>query len=407
MADSHRISITGMGAVTPVGATASDLWAGALRAQPTTQIIPHLQASGHSVPFGSPAVSPQVPEGMSAKNFRRMDRFAQLGVSAGVEAYHDSGVSGADPTRVAVVVGNAVGGRAASDRESAQYAVAGPSAVSPLMPTMTMPNAAAAMIAIHLGISGPAHTVATTCASGLDAIGYGMTLLRSGRVDVVLAGGCESTLTPVTMAAFAALNALSTRREDPSGASRPFDRDRDGFVMGEGGAFVVLEREKDAVARGARIWGTVLGYGSTTDAFHLTQPHPGGVGAEAAIRQALAEAGVGPDEISHVNSHGTSTPLNDKVEAQVIHRVFTNHSPPVTALKGVTGHMLGASGTAEVIVTVRSVSEGIVPPVANHSLTDPECPVDVVTGDSRQLRPGPALTNSFGFGGHNAALVVV
>ena len=169
---------------------------------------------------------------------------------------------------------------------------------------------------------------------------------------------------------------------------------------------MVLERESDAAARGSRIWGTVLGYGSTTDAFHLTQPHPGGIGAEAAIRLALAEAGVAPEEISHVNAHGTSTPLNDKVEAQVIHRVFAGHSLPVTALKGVTGHMLGASGPAEAIVTARSVAEGILPPVANHSLTDPACPVDVVAGEPRQLRSGPALTNSFGFGGHNAALVI-
>lgn len=406
MGSTTSICVTGLGAATPAGPTVDDLWDAALAARPTARSIGPLREAGHAVHIGSPAPDPRAPDGMTAKAFRRMDRFAQLALAAGVEAFRDAAVHVENPERLAIVVGNAVGGRATSDSESVRYAAGGPGAVSPLMPTMTMPNAAAAMLAIHLGASGPAHTIATTCASGVDALGYGMSLLRAGRADAVLAGGCECTLTPVTMAAFSALNALSTRTGDPSAASRPFDRDRDGFVMGEGAAFVVLERQTDAVARGATVHGRILGYGSTSDAFHLTQPHPEGTGAEAAVRMALRDADVAPSDITHVNAHGTSTPLNDRVEATVIRRVFGSHEPPVTALKGVTGHLLGASGTAEAIVTLKSLREGVVPPVANHCTTDPQCPVDVVSGSPRRISSGPALTNSFGFGGHNAALVL-
>lgn len=401
------ICVTGVGAVTPAGPTADALWdavrAGRSRAAP----VPSLLESGHPVAIACVADDPVAPAGMAPKAFRRMDRFAQLGLAAGVAAFADARLGDPDPSRIGVVVGNAVGGRATSDKESAAYARLGPGGVSPLMPTMTMPNAAAAMLSLHLGSTGPCHTIATTCASGLDAIGHAMSLLWSGRADVVLAGGCEATITPVTMAAFAALNALSIRQDRPEAASRPFDADRDGFVMGEGAAFLALEREADAVARGASVRGRLLGYASSSDAYHLTQPHPEGRGAEAAMRGALREAGLAPSDIGHVNAHGTSTPMNDATEAAVIRRVFGDDAPPVTALKGVTGHMLGASGAAEALIALASASTGTIPPVANHTRTDPECRIDVVHGAPRSIPAGPAITNSFGFGGHNASLVVV
>ena len=401
------VCVTGVGSVTPAGPGAAALWSAAVAAVSTAVTLPDLVASGHRVTIGCPVREVSPPAGLAAKAFRRMDRFAQLGVAAGVEAFDDAGQPDVANDRLAIVVGNAVGGRRTSDRESISYARSGPDAVSPLMPTMTMPNAAAAMLSIQLGATGPCPTVATTCASGVDAIGHAVGLLQTDQADVVVAGGCESTLSPVTMAAFAALNALSSRNDEPQRASRPFDRARDGFVMGEGAAFLVLEREADARARNARIHGRILGYAATTDSFHLTQPHPAGRGVETAVRGALRAADVTAADITHLNAHGTSTPLNDRTEATVIGRVFGNTALPVTALKGVTGHMLGASGAAEALVTLAALQNGLVPPVANHTEPDPDCPVDVVVSEPRHIRPGPALTTSFGFGGHNAALVLV
>jgi len=403
---SQPVAVTGMAAVTPAGGTARDLWDAFLAARPTAGPVTRFDTSGHAVRIGCQAPDLQAPPAVSPKQFRRMDRFAQLALTAALDAVADAGPGDVPPGRVAVVVGNAVGGRATSDAESARYAHDGPRAVSPLMPVMTMPNAAAAMISIALGSTGPVHTLATTCASGADAIGYGRALLAAGIADVVVAGGCEATLTPVTMAAFAALGALSGRNDDPAAASRPFDAARDGFVMGEGAAFVVLEREEDARARGARSHGVVLGYGCSSDAHHLTVPHPAGAGAAAAMRMALADAGVAPADVGHVNTHGTSTPLNDAVEAAALVEVFGTAPPPATALKGVTGHLLAASGVAEAITTLQAVAAGTVPPVANHTTTDPACPIDVVHGTARSVAPAPALSNSFGFGGHNASLVL-
>src|SRR5690606_1928781 len=256
---------------------------------------------------------------------------------------------------------NAVGGRWTSDQESRNYVERGPQGVNPMMPFMTMPNAVAALIAIHLGWQGPALSIATTCASGADAIGQALRLLRSGSVDVVLAGGCESTLTPVTLAAFGNLNALSTRNDAPERACRPFDVDRDGFVMGEGAGFVLMERQADARARGARPYAAVTGYAATTDAHHIAQPAPDGSGAVAAMSAAIASAGLLPSDIVHVNAHGTATRHNDRIEALALRKVFGPGGPPVTATKGVTGHLMGAAGTVETIATVLALREATVP----------------------------------------------
>lgn len=400
------IALTGVGAFTPAGATADALWQALLSGVSTARRIDHFDASGHGVRIGCPAGTPEAPEGMSAKEFRRADPFARFALSAAVEAFVHAGRPRTDPARIAVVVGNAVGGRTVSDEESVRFARGGPGAVSPLMPVMTMPNAAAALISIHLGVHGPTHTIATTCASGADAIGHGMSLLHRDLVDVVLAGGCEATLTPVTLAAFSQLGALSGRNDEPQAASRPFDRDRDGFVMGEGAAFVVLERQADARARAADEIATLVGYATTSDAHHLTIPRPDGAGAVAAMRAALRQADVAPADIGHINAHGTSTRLNDATEAAAINEVFLDAPPCTTATKGVTGHLLGASGAAEVVATALSLRHGLVPPVANHATTDPSIHLDVVADRPRPIDRRPALTNSFGFGGHNACLVI-
>jgi 3-oxoacyl-[acyl-carrier-protein] synthase II len=402
------IAVTGMGVVTPGGCTPDELWSTLRAGRSTAAPLTHFDLSRHRVRIGCrvrglDAVAGLVP----AKEARRMDPFAHYGTAAALAAHRDAGSPTAEPGRTAIVVGNAVGGRATSDLESAHFTEGGPARVNPLMPLMTMPNAAAAHIAIRLGWTGPALTVANTCASGADAVGHAMMLLQTGRADVVIAGGAEHTLTPVTLAGFGNLNAVSMRNDDPEHASRPFDKDRDGFVMGEGAGFVVLERLADATARGARTYALVAGYAATSDAHHLAMPLPDGALAAAAMAGAVADAGLTPQDITHVNAHGTSTPHNDRAEAAALTKVFGTAQPPVTAPKSVIGHLIGAAGAVELIATVQAVRHGEVPPTANHEQQEPGMDIDVVHGAPRAVPPGPALTNSFGFGGHNSSLVVM
>lgn len=406
MTGRDEVVVTGMGVLTPAGDTVEVVWDALLAARSQATRITRFDTSTHPVDIGCEVRVEGAPDGIAEKQWRRMDPFARYGLAAALDAIEDSGSPSLADGRATIIVGNAVGGRTASDAESIAFAGGGPQAVSPLMPVVTMPNAAAVAISMALGSTGPALTLATTCASGADAIGTGTALLRSGATDLVIAGGCEATLTPVTLAAFARLGALSTRRGDPTLASRPFDADRDGFVMGEGAAFVVLERETDARARGARIHGTVLGYAAGSDAHHLSMPHPRGDGAVRVIENALRDADVSKSDIGHISAHGTSTALNDATEAMAISRVFGDSPPPVTAPKGVTGHLLGASGAFEAIAAMLAARRGLIPPVANHDRTDPTLRIDVVAGEPRLAQPAAALSNSFGFGGHNAALIL-
>ncbi|MFD7290321.1 beta-ketoacyl-[acyl-carrier-protein] synthase family protein [Streptomyces sp. NPDC059863] len=400
------VAITGMGVVTPAGCTPDDLWTALRAGRSTAAALTHLDLERHRVRIGCRVTGLDSLGFVPAKDARRMDPFALYGTTAALAAHQDAGAPTADPGRTAIVVGNAVGGRATSDLESRHFTESGPHRVNPLMPLMTMPNAAAAQISMRLGWQGPALTIATTCASGADAIGHALTLLRTHRADVVLAGGCESTLTPVTLAGFGNLNAVSLRNDDPEHASRPFDADRDGFVMGEGAGFVVLERLDDARARGARTYATVAGYAATSDAYHLAMPLPDGGAAVGAMAGAIADAGLTPSDIVHVNAHGTSTPHNDRAEALALAKVFGADGPPVTASKSVIGHLIGAAGAVELIATVQAMSRCEVPPTANHEQLEPGMEIDVVHGAPRAVASGPALSNSFGFGGHNSSLVV-
>ncbi len=401
------IAITGLGVVTPAGSTVDDFWttllAGRSMAAPLETDV---DMSNHGVRFGCAVRGFDQIGLISPKESRRMDPFARFGVTAALSAYQDAGSPTPDPRRTAIVVGNAVGGRQTTDAEVGNYFLHGPHRVNPLLPLVSMPNAAAALLAMRLGWHGPALTIATTCASGVDAIGHAMLMLRDHRADVVIAGGAESTLSPVTLAAFSNLNAISSRNEAPELASRPFDVDRDGFVMGEGAGFVVLERLEDANARGARTYGLVAGYGSTADAYHLAMPLPDGSAAVTAMQEAIADAGLGPGDIAHVNAHGTSTQQNDRAEANALAKVFGPGGPPLTSTKSVIGHLIGAAGAVEAIATVLSNRHGVVPPTANHERLEPGMEIDVVHGSPRTVTPGPALSNSFGFGGHNACLVV-
>jgi 3-oxoacyl-[acyl-carrier-protein] synthase II len=305
-----------------------------------------------------------------------------------------------------VVVGTGVGGLTTLEAQVTLYAEKGADRVSPFLVPMMMTNATAGLVSIQFGWTGPSLCITTACAAGANAIGEAGRLIREGSADVVLAGGVESSITPTAISAFARMGALSGRNDDPSAASRPFDAGRDGFVMGEGAAFLVLEEWDRAVARGATIVGELLGYGRNCDAHHITAPSPGGAGAVACMTAALDDARLAVSAVNHVNAHGTSTPLNDAAESEAITKVFGGSTPPVTSIKGVTGHLIGAAGAVEAVASLLSLRHGLVPPVANYTTPDPEITADIVNGSPRPIGDGVALSNSFGFGGHNASLVL-
>lgn len=403
-----RVAVTGVGLHTPAGAGLAANWETMLAGRSAARPITSFDTSDLAVTFACQVRDFDPAEHLGPKESRRVDRGAQLGFAAAVDALADAGDPGADPARCAVVSGAGVGGLVTLEQQLDIYRDKGPDRVSPFFVPMMMPNSTAGLIGIHLGWRGPMLCIATACAASANAIGEGTRLIRDETVDVVLAGGTEASLIAPAVAAFARMGALSKRNDDPEHASRPFDADRDGFVMGEGAAFLVLERYDRAVARGARIYGEVAGYGVNSDAFHITAPSQGGAGAAACMQLALDDAAIGADAIGHVNAHGTSTALNDSAESEAIRKVFGDPSPPVTATKGVTGHLIGAAGAIEAIIALQSGREGLVPPVANHErLGDDIAPIDVVSGAPRTIVRAPVLSNSFGFGGHNATLVLV
>ncbi|MFF3074826.1 beta-ketoacyl-[acyl-carrier-protein] synthase family protein [Kitasatospora sp. NPDC057936] len=401
-----EIAVTGLGVISPAGHSLQEFWQTVSQGRSTARALTDPALARHRVRLGCPVTALPHDPALPAKDARRLDPFAHYATLAALAAHRDAGSPHPGPGRSAIVVGNAVGGRTTSDRESAAYTQHGPLRVSPLMPLITMPNAAAAQIAMRLSWSGTALTIATTCASGADAIGHGAMLLATGRADVVIAGGCEATLTPVTLAAFGNLGAHSQRNADPARASRPFDTHRDGFVMGEGAGFLVLERLDDARARHRTPYALLAGYGSSADAYHLANPRPDGAGATAAMRAALTDAGLTPADITHVNAHGTATIHNDRAEAAALRTVFGPHAVPVTSTKGVIGHLIGAAGAVELIAAIQAMTNRLVPPTANHETTEAGLDLDVVHTRPRPIRPGAALSNSFGFGGHNSTLVV-
>lgn len=401
-----RVVVTGMGVKAPGGLTVDALWETLTAPRPAAAPITLFDASDLAVGIACEVTSFDPEPYIGTKEARRTDRVAQLGIAASSDALAQATAAsplGAEPVRSGVVAGSGIGGIHTLEQQIITYAERGPSKVGPFLVPMMMANATAALIGIGNGFTGPNLAVATACATGANAIGEGARLVREGMVDVVVAGGTEACITPVTMAAFARMGALS-RNPDPSAASRPFDDDRDGFVMGEGAAFVVLERYDRAAARGARILGEIAGYGMTSDAHHITAPVEDGSGAVAAMEMALADAGLAASAIGHVNAHGTSTPQNDSAEALAIAKVFGPGNVPVTSGKGVTGHLIGAAGAVEAIAALVAADRGLVPPTANHTRTD--LPVDVVAGTPRSIGRAPALSTSFAFGGHNVALVV-
>lgn len=402
----HRVAVTGLGIKSPAGCNVEQFWSSLLSGESSAAPITSFDTADLSVRFACEVRDLDPNDYFNPKEVRRVDRTAHLGVSAAMDAFADAGSPQIDPARGGIIVGNGIGGLLTLVEQHQIMLEKGPSRVSPFLIPMMMPNATAGHAAMQFGWTGPNECISTACAAGTHAVGEATRLIRDGTSDMVLAGGVESTITPLAISAFARMGALSGRNDAPTEASRPFDADRDGFVIGEGSGFLVLERWDHAEARGARIYAEIVGYGRNADAYHITAPAPGGAGAVVCMQLALEDAGIEPAAIAHINAHGTSTPLNDLNEAEAICKVFGDTPPPVTSIKGVTGHMIAAAGAAETVTTCLALTNGLVPPVANHEKTDPDIHLDVISGAPRPLN-GPALSNSFGFGGHNAAVVLV
>ncbi|MEL7157326.1 MAG: beta-ketoacyl-[acyl-carrier-protein] synthase family protein [Actinomycetota bacterium] len=386
---SPLVAVTGLGVVAPCGVGAEAFWDG-LHVAPA-------DGDRRSIPDWDPS-----PWFSNPKEARRADPFTQYALAAAAEALAQSGELEADPGRTGVLIGTGIGGIGTNEEQIVIRHTKGDRRVSPFLVPMMMPNAAAAAVSMRHGFQGPCETTVTACAAGTHSIGNAARLIRSGVCDVVLAGGSEAPQTPTSMAGFGNMTALSR-----SGVSMPFDERRDGFVMGEGAAVLVLERLDLAQARGATILGLVLGAASTADAHHITAPSPGGSGAVRCMELAIADAGLSAGDITHVNAHGTSTPLNDAAEAEALAKVFGAPGPIVTSTKGVTGHALGAAGALEAAAVLLAMEHRSVPPTVGFEQRDPELPeIDLVVGQARDWEPGPSLSNSFGFGGHNGTVVL-
>jgi 3-oxoacyl-[acyl-carrier-protein] synthase II len=401
-----RVVVTGVGVKTPAGNDVASFWEQLRAGRASARTIESFDPAGLSITFAGEVRDFDAVEYFGPKEARRQDRVTQLGFGAAADALGDAGELGADPSRCAVIIATGVGGLHTLEENQRLYFDKGPSRVSPFFVPMMMPNATAGVVAMQLGWTGPNLCVATACAAGAHAIGEGVRLIRDGTADVVMAGGTEAAVTPLTIAAFARMGALSSRNDAPERASRPFDAERDGFVIGEGAGCVVLEPLERARARGATVYGEVAGYGRNADAYHITAPSPGGAGAAVCMQLALDDAAMERSAIGHVNAHGTSTPLNDAAEAEAVRKVFGDAPPVVTSTKGVTGHLIGAAGAVEAVAALLSVRDGIVPPTANLERVGDDIELDVVAGTPREIGAKPAISNSFGFGGHNASLVL-
>ena len=383
----RRVAVTGIGALARCGIGADAFWQGLLE----------------PAPEGSRAIDDFDPEPYfdNVKESRRTDRFAQFALAVAQMALEQAGEITADPLRRGVIFGTGVGGLNTLEEQIWTYHEKGPRRVSPFLVPMMMSNAGAASISMRHGWQGPCETTVTACAAGTHSVANAARLIAYGRCDAVITGSAEAAMTPVGIQGFSNMTALST-----SGVSRPFDVRRDGFVIAEGAGALILEDWDTAVARGATILAEVLGGASTADAHHITAPSPGGAGAIAAMELAMAEAGITPADVAQINAHGTSTPLNDAAEAEAISKVFGRPGPPVTSIKGVTGHSLGAAGALEAVAVVQSMLHGVIPPTAGYGEPDPDlATIDIVT-EARPWTPGPTLSNSFGFGGHNGCLVI-
>jgi 3-oxoacyl-[acyl-carrier-protein] synthase II len=407
---SNRVVITGLGCISPVGNDVSTMWTNVQIGHSGVGYITHYDTSDFKCKIAAEVKGFDAASIFGSREARRMDRFTQLALATAIQATSDAKlqIDAHNRDRIGVIIGTGIGGINTLYEQTLVYLQRGPLRVSPFTVPMMLPDTAAGMVAIYLGVRGPNMAVVTACATGTNAIGEGSEMIRRGQADVIIAGGSESAIMSIAMAGLGVMTALSTRNEDPQRASRPFDLHRDGFVMGEGAAVLILESLEHARNRDAQILAEVIGYGSTNDAFHISAPAENGAGAALCMLQALDHAGLSPTDIDYINAHGTSTPLNDKSETAAIKTVFGEHAYniPVSSTKSVTGHLLGAAGALEAIISVKALEEQVLPPTINYETPDPECDLDYVPNTSRPTTIKRVMSNSFGFGGHNATIIL-
>lgn len=405
-----RVVVTGLGCVSPVGNTAAETWEALIVGKSGAAPITHFDASRHKTRFAAEVKGFDGPALFGAREARKMDRFAQFATAAALEALEQAEftVNESNRDRVGVLIGSGIGGIITLLQEVDTLRERGPDRVSPFLVPMMISDSAAGMIAIRVGARGPNMSLATACATGTNALGEAAEMIRRGAADVMIAGAAEAAIVPVSMAGMNVMGALSTRNDEPARASRPFDKDRDGFLMGEGGAILILESLEHAQARGAKILCEFSGYGASDDAYHISAPAENGAGAALSMQLAIKDAGLSVTDIGYINAHGTSTSLNDKSETAAIKTVFGEraYKIPVSSTKSMTGHLLGASGALEAVVCAKVISENLLPPTINYETPDPECDLDYVPNQARPAAPKHVMSNSFGFGGHNATLIL-
>jgi len=406
----RRVVVTGLGVISAIGCAKEEFWSNLIKGKSGVGPLTHFDATKYDSRIAG-EVRNFVPHPfISSKDLRRMEKFVQFGVTAAKNAVDDSGIdmSKEDPYRIGVIVGSGIGSLRIIEEQHEVILEKGPSRVTPFLIPMLIVNMAAGHISIMIGVKGPNLCTTTACASGSHAIGDAMRIIQYGDADVMIAGGTESCITTLGIGGFCSLKALSTRNNEPERASRPFDKDRDGFIMAEGCGIVILEELERAKKRNAKIYGEIVGYGMTGDAYHMTAPDPEGEGAARCMVNALKDAGLKPENISYINAHGTSTMLNDKIETLAIKKVFGNFAKKVaiSSTKSMMGHQLGAAGAVEFVICCLAIERSVIPPTINYENPDPDCDLDYVPNKARQVKVNACLSNSLGFGGHNATLII-
>jgi len=406
----RRVVITGLGAVSPLGVGVRHTWDGILAGRSGIRLIDEFDTEKFSVKFAGTVPDFEVSDYLSSKDARKMDPFIHYGIAAAKEAIEDSGleVTAANAERIGVAIGSGIGGLTTIEANHDSLNNSGPRKISPFMIPASIINMISGNLSIMYGMKGPNIAIVTACTTGTHNIGQAARFIAYGDADVMIAGGAEKASTPLGIGGFAAARALSTRNDDPAGASRPWDAGRDGFVLGDGAGVVVMEELEQARARGAAIYAEVIGYGMSGDAYHMTQPAAGGEGAVRCMRAALDNAGITPEQVDYVNAHGTSTPAGDKAETEALKNLFGTQAKKlaVSSTKSMTGHLLGAAGGIEAVFTTLSIHEQVAPPTINYSTPDPDCDLDYVPNEAREMTMEVALSNSFGFGGTNGSLVL-
>ncbi|HEY9808359.1 MAG TPA: beta-ketoacyl-ACP synthase II [Halomicronema sp.] len=406
--EKKRVVVTGLGAITPIGNTLTEYWEGLMAGKNGIGPITLFDPSRHDCRIAGEVKGFDPHEYLERKEAKRMDRFAQFGVAASKQAIADAGfeINELNAEQVGVIIGTGIGGLKVLEDQQEIYLTKGPNKCSPFMIPMMIANMAAGLTAIQTGAKGPNNCTVTACAAGSNAVGEAFRIIQQGLAQAMICGGCEAAVTPLSVAGFAAARALSTRNDEPTKACRPFDKDRDGFVMGEGAGILLLEELEHAKARGAKIYAEIVGYGMTCDAYHMTSPVPGGEGAARAIQLAMKDGGITPDQVSYINAHGTSTGANDPTETAAIKKALGEaaYKVAVSSTKSMTGHLLGGSGGIEAVATAMAIANDRIPPTINLENPDEGCDLDYVPHTSRSQIVNVALSNSFGFGGHNVTL---